>query len=64
MTAAHHTVESIATEIERIVSDRQALRTRGAGADELERNRVLLASSQTLFSKLLVERYLPQAAAA
>jgi hypothetical protein len=64
VTATRHTIESQAAEIERIVAERQTLRSRGAGADELERNRKQLVEGQALMSRLLLERYRPRANAA
>jgi hypothetical protein len=59
-----HTVETLAREIESIVAERQELRVRGAAPAELELNRRRLADAQALLSRLLIERYLPQRAAA
>jgi hypothetical protein len=64
VTAARHTIESLTREIERIVAERQSLRGRGASADELEQNRQQLVDGQALMSRLLIDRYLPQANAA
>lgn len=54
------TVESLNTEIERVVAERQALRAAGADAATLEENRRRLAEAQAGLSRLLIERHLPQ----
>jgi hypothetical protein len=64
VTAARPTIESQAAEIERIVAERQLLRARGAGAEELERNRQELVDGQALMSRLLLDHYLPRTKAA
>jgi hypothetical protein len=53
------TVESLNTEIERVVAERQALRAAGADAATLEENRRRLAEAQAALSLLLIERHLP-----
>ena len=53
------TVESLNTEIERVVAERQALRAAGADAATLEENRRRLAEAQAALSRLLIERHLP-----
>jgi hypothetical protein len=53
------TVESLNTEIERVVAERQALRAAGADAATLEENRRRLGEAQTALSRLLIERHLP-----
>jgi len=63
-SAVRHTVETLTEEIGRIVAERQELRASGAGHDLLEENRRRLATAQSRFSNLLIERYLPQAGAA
>ena len=63
-SAVRHTVETLTEEIGRIVAERQELRASGAGRDHLEENRRRLATAQSRFSNLLIERYLPQAGAA
>ena len=63
-SAVRHTVETLIEEIGRIVAERQELRASGAGHDLLEENRRRLATAQSRFSNLLIERYLPQAGAA
>jgi hypothetical protein len=55
--AMRHTVETLAEEIGRIVTERQGLRASGAGPAELEENRRRLASAQSRLSGLLIERY-------
>jgi len=57
-----HTPESLALEIHRIVSERQELRSTGATPAELEENRRSLAHAQTILSRLLIQRHLPQPA--
>jgi hypothetical protein len=57
------TVESVAELLEAIIVERQVLRGAGAGALELERNRRRLVEAQAVFSRLLVARHLPAAAA-
>ena len=54
-----HTIDTIKSEIQRIVSERQDLRGTGAGAEVLEENRRLLAHAQSLFSHLLIQHHLP-----
>jgi len=56
------TLENLTAEIQRIVSERQDLRSNGASPAELEENRRTLARAQTSFSRLLIQRYLPQPA--
>ena len=62
MNPGPHDLETLAAEIERIVAERQELRASGAGADELEQNRRMLAGANVLYSRLLIQRYLSQAA--
>jgi hypothetical protein len=54
------TVESLTSEIGRIVAERQELRSSGASFDVLEENRRLLARAQSELSELLIARYLPR----
>jgi hypothetical protein len=54
------TVESLTTEIGRIVAERQELRASGADFDVLEENRRRLAKAQSELSALLIARYLPR----
>jgi hypothetical protein len=54
------TVETLNTEIERVVAERQALRAARADAATLEENRRRLAAAQAALSQLLIERHLPQ----
>jgi hypothetical protein len=63
-SALHHSVETLADEIGRIVAERQDLRANGAPPDALEENRRRLAAAQSELSRLLIERYLvrPQVA--
>ena len=55
------TVEALAEEIGRIVSERQTLRSQGAGVELLEDNRRRLTEAQSRLSQLLIEKYLPAA---
>jgi hypothetical protein len=63
-TPLRHSVETLTTEIGRIVAERQALRAAGASPAELEENRNRLAFAQSQLSLLLIERHLPAAGAA
>jgi hypothetical protein len=56
------TLEQLTAEIQRIVSERQELRSNGASAADLEANRRSLAQAQSCFSRLLIQRYSPQPA--
>ena len=58
------TVESLSDEIRGLVYERQTLRTVGAGAEELERNRVELVRAQQELVQALIKRHLPAASAA
>jgi hypothetical protein len=58
------TVESLSEEIRGLVYERQTLRTVGAGAEELERNRVELVRAQQELVQALIRRHLPAASAA
>jgi len=53
------TVESLSDEIRGLVFERQTLRGVGAGADELERNRVELVKAQQALVHALIRRHLP-----
>jgi hypothetical protein len=59
LNAVRHTVETVTTEIGRIVVERQELRAAGATPAELEENRRHLAAAQSQLSLLLIERHLP-----
>jgi hypothetical protein len=48
----------------KLVNERQELRSSGAPADELERNRLAIVSCQWELSRALIERYLEPGAAA
>jgi hypothetical protein len=52
------TVEELTSAIEALAAERQDLRSRGASAAALERNRVKLARAQWQLSHALIERYL------
>ena len=53
------TVESLTEEIRGLVYERQTMRAVGAGAVELERNRVELVQRQQELVDALIRRYLP-----
>jgi len=59
---APQTVESLETEIGRLVTERQALRDRCASPDELEDNRRRLAAAQSELSRLYIQRHLTRPA--
>ena len=63
MIDLQHTVESLTDEIGALVAERQRLRTDGAPAEVLERNRLAIAKAQQTLSELLIRRYRPSAAA-
>jgi hypothetical protein len=52
------TVEDVAEEVGRIVSERQELRASGANDRELEANRLRLVAAQADLTRLLLERHL------
>jgi hypothetical protein len=52
------TVEDVAEEVGRIVSERQELRAVGADNGELEENRLRLVAAQADLTRLLLERHL------
>jgi hypothetical protein len=54
-------VETLQARIAYLASERQSLRSRGAGHLVLERNRVRLARAQWQLSFALIERHLPRA---
>jgi hypothetical protein len=58
------TVESLSDEIRGLVYERQTMRTVGAGAAELERNRVELVRAQQQLVHALIRRHLPAGRAA
>jgi hypothetical protein len=58
------TVETLSRKIEQLVVERQELRAAGADTDVLEANRRRLGNAQAQLSKLLIERYRPQAESA
>ena len=58
------TVESLSDEIRGLVYERQTLRTVGAGAEDLERNRVELVRAQQELVHALIRRHLPAGRAA
>jgi hypothetical protein len=55
-------VEDLTLLIAGLVAERQGLRSRGAGAAALERNRLRLARAQWELGHALIERHLPQPA--
>jgi hypothetical protein len=54
--------ESLSERIRTVVRDRQVLRNAGAGAEELERNRLEIVELQRRLSEALVARFRPAAA--
>jgi hypothetical protein len=63
-SAEQATVESLTGRISVLCTERQSLRTNGASETDLERNRVEIARAQWELSHALIERYLPNPAAA
>lgn len=61
-TQATDSVETLSGQIAELVTERQGLRTGGADADALERNRIEIASLQHRLSQALIARYLPMTA--
>jgi hypothetical protein len=53
------TVEILSDEVRGLVYERQTLRSVGAGAEELERNRVELVRAQQELVEALIRRHLP-----
>jgi hypothetical protein len=64
MDPMQYSVQSLRTEIDRLVEERLELRRRGASDDELELNRRRLVRVQSRLSELLTKRHLPGPAAA
>ena len=64
MDPVQYSVQSLRTEIDRLVEERQALRRLDAHADELELNRRRLVRAQSRLTELLTKRHLPGPAAA
>jgi TATA-binding protein-associated factor Taf7 len=61
---APHTVESLTQRLGELTRERQDMRARNVGSVTLERNRIAIARAQWELSYALIERYLPQPAAA
>jgi hypothetical protein len=57
------TVEFLELRIAALVAERQQLRADGAGAAELEHNRLEIVGTQRELGHALIERYLPDTAA-
>jgi hypothetical protein len=53
------TVETLSDEVRGLVYERQTMRSVGAGAEELERNRVELVRAQQELVDALIRRHLP-----
>jgi hypothetical protein len=53
------TVETLSDEVRGLVYERQTMRSVGAGAEELERNRVELVRAQQELVHALIQRHLP-----
>jgi hypothetical protein len=62
--ASAPTVESLIERLRRLALEREELRATDAGSLILERNRVAIAGAQWDLSYALIERYLPNPAAA
>jgi hypothetical protein len=61
---AAHTVESLTELLSALTLERQSLRASDAGSVDLERNRMAIAKAQWELSYALIERYVPDTAAA
>ena len=55
-------VESLVVRIAELVVERQELRSTGAGAPAIERNRLQLARAQWELAHALIDRHLPEPA--
>jgi hypothetical protein len=64
MDPLQHSVETLESEIDRLVAERQELRRNGADEGDLEFNRRRLVRAQAQLSRLLLQRHLPGPAAA
>jgi hypothetical protein len=64
MDPLQHSIETVRTEIERLVAERQQLRESGADEGDLEFNRRRLVRAQAQLSRLLIQRHMPGPAAA
>ena len=59
---APNAVESLGERIRTVVRERQQLRSAGASAEELERNRLEIVTLQRRLSEALIARFLTAAA--
>jgi hypothetical protein len=64
MDPVQYAVQSLRTEIDRLVVERQELRLQGVTGDELELNRRRIVRAQSQLTQLLMTRHLPGPAAA
>ena len=64
MDPHQHTIDTVRSEIDRLVAERQKLRADGANEGDLEFNRRRLVRAQAQLSRILLQRHLPGPAAA